>query len=97
MLTTLVLLPMLVSSLRFLRARELTAPSHSAQCLENGKSYCFLDGHSLWKLLQINWSDTQRQNAIELMHMIGLERPHAAVISAVETVNPAIVSTLDAA
>ncbi|XKE44195.1 bifunctional enoyl-CoA hydratase/phosphate acetyltransferase [Halomonas organivorans] len=37
------------------------------------------------------------QNAIELMHLIGLERPRAAVISAVETVNPAIVSTLDAA
>ncbi|MCH4562560.1 bifunctional enoyl-CoA hydratase/phosphate acetyltransferase [Halomonas sp. EGI 63088] len=37
------------------------------------------------------------QNAIELMHMIGLEQPRAAVISAVETVNPAIVSTLDAA
>ncbi|ATJ83349.1 bifunctional enoyl-CoA hydratase/phosphate acetyltransferase [Halomonas beimenensis] len=37
------------------------------------------------------------ENAIELMHLIGLERPRAAIISAVETVNPAIVSTLDAA
>ncbi|MCO6439907.1 MAG: bifunctional enoyl-CoA hydratase/phosphate acetyltransferase [Nitrococcus mobilis] len=37
------------------------------------------------------------QNAIELMHMVGVERPRAAVISAVETVNPAIGSTLDAA
>lgn len=37
------------------------------------------------------------QNAIELMHMAGVETPRAAVISAVETVNPAIASTLDAA
>ncbi|HSH49879.1 MAG TPA: bifunctional enoyl-CoA hydratase/phosphate acetyltransferase [Halomonas sp.] len=37
------------------------------------------------------------QNAIALMHMMGVETPRAAVISAVETVNPAIVSTLDAA
>ncbi len=37
------------------------------------------------------------QHAIALMHMIGVEVPRAAVISAVETVNPAIPSTLDAA
>lgn len=37
------------------------------------------------------------QNAIALMHMVGVETPRAAVISAVETVNPAIASTLDAA
>lgn len=37
------------------------------------------------------------RNAIELMRMIGLKRPRAAVLSAVENVNPAIVSTLDAA
>ncbi len=37
------------------------------------------------------------QNAIELMHMVGVEMPRAAVISAVETVNPAIGSSLDAA
>lgn len=37
------------------------------------------------------------QNAIELMQMLGLERPRAAAISAVENVNPAIASTLDAA
>lgn len=36
-------------------------------------------------------------NAIELMHMVGVTTPRVAVISAVETVNPAIVSTLDAA
>ncbi len=37
------------------------------------------------------------QNAIELCHLLGIETPKAAVLSAVETVNPAIVSTLDAA
>lgn len=37
------------------------------------------------------------QNAIGLSHLIGVERPRAAVLSAVETVNPAIVSTVDAA
>ncbi len=37
------------------------------------------------------------QNAITLMHMAGIERPLAAVISATETVNPAIISTVDAA
>lgn len=37
------------------------------------------------------------QNAIALMHMVGVETPRAAVISAVETVSPALPSTLDAA
>ncbi|WP_136067651.1 bifunctional enoyl-CoA hydratase/phosphate acetyltransferase [Modicisalibacter radicis] len=37
------------------------------------------------------------QNAIELAHAIGLARPRVAILSAVETVNPRIPSTLDAA
>ena len=37
------------------------------------------------------------QNAIDLAHSLGIERPKVAVLSAVETVNPKIVSTLDAA
>jgi phosphotransacetylase len=37
------------------------------------------------------------QNAINLSHMLGVEKPRAAVLSAVETVNPAIPSTADAA
>lgn len=37
------------------------------------------------------------QNAVELTHAIGIARPKAAILSAVETVNPAITSTLDAA
>jgi phosphotransacetylase len=37
------------------------------------------------------------RNAIELFTLIGIERPKVAVLSAVETVNPAIASTLDAA
>src|SRR5581483_11897852 len=37
------------------------------------------------------------ENAIGLSHLIGVERPRAAVLSAVETVNPAIPSTVDAA
>lgn len=37
------------------------------------------------------------QNAIELMCVIGIETPKVAVLSAVEMINPAIVSTLDAA
>jgi phosphotransacetylase len=37
------------------------------------------------------------QNAIEMFHLLGIEKPKAAVLSAVETVNPAIASTLDAA
>jgi phosphotransacetylase len=37
------------------------------------------------------------QNAVELFHLLGIETPKVAVLSAVETVNPAIASTLDAA
>ncbi len=37
------------------------------------------------------------RNAVELFHLIGVEKPKVAVLSAVETVTPAISSTLDAA
>lgn len=37
------------------------------------------------------------QNAIDLAHIMGLAEPRVAVLSAVETVNPAIPSTVDAA
>lgn len=37
------------------------------------------------------------QNAVDLFHLLGIETPKVAVLSAVETVNPAIASTLDAA
>ncbi len=37
------------------------------------------------------------QNAIYLAHVLGIERPNVAILSAVETVNPDIQSTLDAA
>jgi phosphate butyryltransferase len=37
------------------------------------------------------------QNAIDLAHVMGLERPRVAILSAVETVNPRMRSTLDAA
>lgn len=37
------------------------------------------------------------QNAIDLARILGVEQPKAAALSAVETVNPAIVSTVDAA
>ncbi|MEW5886833.1 MAG: bifunctional enoyl-CoA hydratase/phosphate acetyltransferase [Pseudomonadota bacterium] len=37
------------------------------------------------------------QNAIDFARIMGLERPHVAILSAVETVNAAIPSTLDAA
>jgi phosphate acetyltransferase len=37
------------------------------------------------------------QNAVEVAHMLGIARPKVAALSAVETVNPAITSTLDAA
>lgn len=37
------------------------------------------------------------QNAIDLAHAIGIPRPRVAVLSAVETVNPAIPGTIDAA
>jgi phosphate acetyltransferase len=36
------------------------------------------------------------QNAIDLAHMLGTPEPKVAILSAVETVNPKIVSTLDA-
>ena len=44
--------------------------------------------------------DTKRdivQNAIDLCHALGIDRPKVAILSAVETVNPKIPSTLDAA
>jgi phosphotransacetylase len=37
------------------------------------------------------------QNAIEVARAIGIETPRAAVLYAIETINPAITSTLDAA
>ena len=37
------------------------------------------------------------QNAVDLFHLLGVVAPKVAVLSAVETVNSAIVSTLDAA
>ncbi len=37
------------------------------------------------------------QNAIDLAHVMGIETPRVAVLSAVETVNPKMRSTLDAA
>lgn len=37
------------------------------------------------------------ENAISLLHSLGMPTPKAAVLSAVETVNPAIASSLDAA
>jgi phosphate acetyltransferase len=37
------------------------------------------------------------QNAIELAHALGVDEPRVAILSAVETVNPKIQSTLDAA
>jgi phosphate butyryltransferase len=37
------------------------------------------------------------RNAIDLAHVIGIECPKVAILSAVETVNPALASTLDAA
>jgi phosphotransacetylase len=37
------------------------------------------------------------QNAIEVARAIGIETPRAAILSAIETINPAITSTLDAA
>ncbi len=37
------------------------------------------------------------QNVIDLAHVLGLERPRVAILSAVETVNPAIPGTIDAA
>ncbi len=37
------------------------------------------------------------QNAIDMMHALDIENPYVAILSAVESVNPAIPSTLDAA
>jgi phosphate acetyltransferase len=37
------------------------------------------------------------QNAIDLAHALGIDLPNVAILSAVETVNPKITSTLDAA
>lgn len=37
------------------------------------------------------------QNAIDLMHLLGVDTPRVAVLAAVETVNPDMPSTLDAA
>ncbi len=37
------------------------------------------------------------KNAIELAHTIGVERPNVAILSAVETVTPKLISTVDAA
>nr|WP_240457639.1 bifunctional enoyl-CoA hydratase/phosphate acetyltransferase [Halomonas socia] len=37
------------------------------------------------------------QNAIELAHAVGIELPKVALLSAVETINPRLASTLDAA
>jgi len=37
------------------------------------------------------------QNAVDLFHFLGVETPKVAVLSAVETINPEIASTLDAA
>jgi phosphate acetyltransferase len=37
------------------------------------------------------------QNAIELAHVLGIEEPRVAILAAVETVNPAMQATIDAA
>jgi phosphotransacetylase len=37
------------------------------------------------------------QNAIDLAHALGIDLPKVAILSAVETVNPHIISTVDAA
>jgi len=37
------------------------------------------------------------RNAIDLAHVLGIKQPRVAILSAVETVNPAIPSTIDAA
>lgn len=37
------------------------------------------------------------QNAVDLAHTLGIAQPYVAVLSAVETINPAIPGTLDAA
>ncbi len=37
------------------------------------------------------------QNAVDLAHVLGIERPRVAILCAVETINPKMPSTLDAA
>jgi phosphotransacetylase len=37
------------------------------------------------------------QNAIDLAHVLGIEQPRVAILAAVETVNPAMQATIDAA
>ncbi|SDM64998.1 phosphate acetyltransferase [Franzmannia pantelleriensis] len=37
------------------------------------------------------------QNAIDLVHAVGIEQPRVALLSAIETINPRLASTLDAA
>ncbi len=37
------------------------------------------------------------RNAIDLAHVLGIDQPKVAILSAVETVNPAMASTIDAA
>lgn len=37
------------------------------------------------------------QNAVDLLHVLGIDEPKVAVLAAVETVNPAMSATLDAA
>ncbi len=37
------------------------------------------------------------QNAIDLAHILGVATPHVAILAAVETINPAMPATLDAA
>jgi phosphotransacetylase len=37
------------------------------------------------------------QNSVDLFHLLGIDKPKVAVLSAVETVNPEIASSLDAA
>ncbi|WP_440981950.1 bifunctional enoyl-CoA hydratase/phosphate acetyltransferase [Shinella sumterensis] len=37
------------------------------------------------------------QNAVDMLHLLGMEEPRVAVLAAVETVNPRMPSTLDAA
>jgi phosphate butyryltransferase len=76
---------------------------------ERRVSHCFLmDVPTLPEILivtdaAVNISPTLEgkvdiaQNAIDLAHAIGIEQPRMAVLSAVETVNPSIASTMDAA
>jgi phosphotransacetylase len=47
--------------------------------------------------LNLNAKAQILQNAIDVFRLIGIDNPKVAILSAVETVNPAIASTLDAA